>query len=129
MAICTRIARDCREHAGDRLEDMSYDRRQVLERLRYLPLAAFRDSYYYTNFGMTAGAEAVCTAVGVDWATLSDSTLYQPLRMTRTSSRYQDFLDRSNRASGHVRENGKWILSTLQRDADAQSPAGGAARR
>ena len=44
------------EHAGDRLEDMGYDRWQVLERLRYQPLDPFRDKYRYTNFGMTAGA-------------------------------------------------------------------------
>src|SRR5437879_1691024 len=30
------------DHAGDRLEDLDYDRRQTLERLRYLPLAPFR---------------------------------------------------------------------------------------
>jgi CubicO group peptidase (beta-lactamase class C family) len=113
-------------HAGDRLEDMGYDRRQVLERLRYQPLDPFRKTYHYTNFGLTAGAEAVCAAVGVDWATLSDSALYQPLGMTRTSSRYADFLARPNRAVGHVKQDGQWVQSPLLRDPDAQSPAGGA---
>ena len=42
------------DHAGDMLEDLGYDRRQVLERLRHLPLAPFRISYAYTNFGLTA---------------------------------------------------------------------------
>jgi len=46
------------DHAADALEDMDYDRRQSLERLRYLPLAPFRSSYAYTNFGLTAAAEA-----------------------------------------------------------------------
>ena len=87
-------------HAGDRLEDMGYDRRQVLERLRYLPLDPFRDTYHYTNFGMTAGAEAMCVAVGVDWATLSETAIYQPLGMTRTSSRYADFLATAEPRSG-----------------------------
>jgi CubicO group peptidase (beta-lactamase class C family) len=112
-------------HGGDRLEDMGYTRREVLERLRYLPLAPFRETHQYTNFAMTAGAEAMCAAVGVDWETLSDIALYQPLGMTRTSSRYKDFLDRTNRARGHVFENGQWLLSSLRRDPDAQSPAGG----
>ena len=46
------------DHAGDKLEDLGYDRRQVLERLKYLPLAPFRNSYAYTNFGVTATASA-----------------------------------------------------------------------
>ena len=43
------------DHAGDDLEDLGYDRRQVLERLRFAPLHSFRDEYAYTNFGVTAG--------------------------------------------------------------------------
>ena len=113
-------------HAGDRLEDMGYDRRQVLERLRHQPLDPFRDKYWYTNFGLTAGAEAMCVAVGVDWATLSETALYQPLGMTRTSSRFADFMARPNRAVGHVKQDGQWVQSPLVRDPDAQSAAGGA---
>src|SRR4051794_30598531 len=47
------------DHAGDDLEDLGYDRRAVLGRLRFLPLKPFRDNYEYTNFGLTAAAEAV----------------------------------------------------------------------
>lgn len=36
------------EHAGDLLEDLGYDRRQVLERLRDIPLDPFRSTYNYT---------------------------------------------------------------------------------
>jgi CubicO group peptidase (beta-lactamase class C family) len=49
------------DHAGDLLEDLGYGRRAVLERLRFLPLAPFRTSYAYTNFGVTAAAEAVAS--------------------------------------------------------------------
>ena len=45
-------------HAGDMLEDLGHDRRYVLERLRQLPLDPFRISYAYTNFGLTAAADA-----------------------------------------------------------------------
>ena len=44
--------------------------------------------------------------------------------MTSTSSRFKDFVARENRALGHVEVDGKW-LHKLQRDPDAQSPAGG----
>ena len=111
-------------HVGDHLEDLGYDRQQVLQRLRYVSLQPFRTTYTYTNFGLTAGAEAAATAAGLDWATLSERTLYQPLGMTSTSSRFADFMQRGNRASGHVKRDGSY-QALYQRQPDAQSPAGG----
>ncbi|WP_213955740.1 serine hydrolase [Variovorax sp. dw_954] len=108
--------------AGDRLEDLGYDRQQVLQRLRHLPLDAFRKSYHYTNFGLTGGAAAVAAAAGVDWATLCERTLYVPLGMTRTSSRFADFQARSNRVVGHVKANGVYVPGPV-RMPDAQAPA------
>ena len=67
------------DHAGDLLEDMGYSQAEVLYRLRYLPLEPFRAEYAYTNFGITAGAEAVAKAAGVDWPTLSKQQVYEPL--------------------------------------------------
>lgn len=111
-------------HAGDDLEDIGYDRRQVLERLRYLPLGKFREDYVYTNFGLTAAAQAVAVAAGSDWATLAEQALYLPLGMNATSSRFDDYINRDNRAAPHVREDGRWVAK-YQRQPDAQSPAGG----
>ncbi|MEB3980004.1 serine hydrolase [Mycobacterium sp. 663a-19] len=112
------------DHAGDPLEDMDYDRRQTLERLRYMPLAPFRISYAYTNFGLTAAAEAVAAAAGKSWEDLSDEVLYRPLGMASTSSRFADFLARPNRAVNHVKVGDKWE-PRFQRDPDPQSPAAG----
>lgn len=112
------------DHAGDKLEDLGYDRRQVMERLRYLPLTPFRISYAYTNFGVTTAAEAAAAAAGKPWEELSDEVLYRPLGMTSTSSRYADFLARTNHAVGHVKVGDKWE-PRFQRDPDAQTPAGG----
>jgi CubicO group peptidase (beta-lactamase class C family) len=112
------------DHAGDVLEDLGYDRKQVLERLRLLPLASFRDTYAYTNFALTAAAEAVAAADGKDWASLSEDVLYQPLGMNATSSRFVDFTARPDRAVGHVKVGGKYE-ARYQRQPDAQSPAGG----
>jgi len=112
------------DHAGDKLEDMGYSQTEVLQRLRFLPLHPFRHSYFYTNFGLTAAAESVAAAAGIDWATLSDTALYKPLGMTSTSSRYADFIARSNRATGHVKRGNQWVQG-LGTTPDAQSPAGG----
>lgn len=112
------------DHAGDDLEDLGYDRREILHRLRFAPLHSFRDDYAYTNFGLTAAAEAVAVASGKDWATLSDEVLYRPLGMSATSSRYADYAARENRAFPHVRTAGGFEPK-YQRQPDAQSPAGG----
>ncbi len=111
-------------HAGDDLEDIGFDRATIIERLRLLPLQPFRVTYDYTNFGLTAAADAVARYRGTDWATLSQSELYQPLGMTRTSSRFADYMARDNRAWPHVWVDGQY-QSLYQRDPDAQSPAGG----
>ena len=110
--------------AGDDLEWMGYDRAQVLQRLRYLPLTPFRAEYHYTNFGLTAGAQAVADAVGTPWEKLSKERLYDPLGMTRTTSNYAEFLKTDNRATLHTKVNGAYGATDV-RDPQAQSPAGG----
>ncbi len=112
------------DHAGDLLEDMGYDRRQVLDRLRQLPLGPFRISYAYTNFGLTAGAEAVAMAAGKPWDVLADDAVFGPLGMTSTSYRFADFEARTDRALGHIRIDGGYRPDFV-RDADPQAPAGG----
>jgi CubicO group peptidase (beta-lactamase class C family) len=111
-------------HAGDKLEDLGYTRAQVIRRMRLEPLHSFRTTYAYTNFGMTAGAEAVARAVKTDWATLSQRALYGPVGMTSTSSRFSDYIKRPNRAVTHSLVDGRFVPITV-RDPDAQSPAGG----
>lgn len=112
------------DHAGDKLEDLGYDRRSIVEKLRLLPLDPFRISYAYTNFGLTAAAEAVAAAAGRPWEDLSRDVLYAPLGMTSTSSRYADFAARGDKALGHILIDGKY-LPRYERDPDQESPAGG----
>ena len=112
------------DHAGDKLEDLGYDQRYVLERLRQLPLDPFRISYAYNNFGLTAGAEAVAAAAGESWEDLSEQVLYRPLGMTSTSSRFADYQARADRAVGHIRIDGRYEPLYL-RDPDPEAPAAG----
>jgi len=110
--------------AGDILETLGFSQEQILQRLRYQKLNPFRISYGYANYGITSGAESVAAAAGKDWPTLSQDDLYTPLGMTTTSSRFRDYVSRSDRAWTHVPVNGKWTPRYV-RDADPQSPAGG----
>jgi CubicO group peptidase (beta-lactamase class C family) len=114
------------DHAGDLLEDLGFDREEVLHRLRYLePAYSFREGYEYTNFGLTAAAVAVAQVVGTSWEDLSAERLYTPLGMTHTSSRFADYMAEPNRAVPHVKDGDAWVVTPEQRDPDAQSPAGG----
>jgi CubicO group peptidase (beta-lactamase class C family) len=114
------------DHAGDLLEDMGYDRTEILRRLRVIPIKNnFRSHYAYTNFGITEGAVAAAKAAGQPWEEISEERLYKRLGMASTSSRLSDFLSHTNRARGHVSIDGKWVPK-YQRKPDAQSPAGGA---
>ena len=113
------------DHAGDLLEDLGFTREEILRRLRYQsPETSFRSGYAYTNFGLTEAAVAAAKAVAKEWEDVSEEKLYKPLGMTSTSSRHQDFVERKNRALGHVKINGQWVQK-YQRDPDTQSPAGG----
>ncbi|MFM2438167.1 MAG: hypothetical protein RLZ55_986, partial [Actinomycetota bacterium] len=111
------------DHAGDLLEDIGYNQAEVLYRLRYLPLEPFRATYAYTNFGITAGAEAVAKATGTDWPTLSKQRIYDPLGMSATSSNYADYVNAANKATTYDLVEGKYVVG--ERDPQAQSPAGG----
>ncbi|WHU46111.1 serine hydrolase [Gordonia sp. L191] len=113
------------EHAGDKIEDLGYNQQEIINRLRHIPLAPFRSTYDYTNFGLTAAAVSAANKAGTDWATLSQNMIYAPLGMSRTSSRYADFSTRPNHALGHVKVDGKWVVSPYPREPDAQTPAGG----
>ncbi|MET9689171.1 serine hydrolase [Streptomyces sp. NPDC006514] len=113
------------DHAGDLLEDLGYDQAYILDHMRLEPLSPFRASYAYTNFGLTAAAEAVARAKGTSWQKLSADTLFKPAGMTRTSTEFSAFINAPDHASTHVKNaDGTWSPRFV-RDPDAQAPAGG----
>ncbi len=113
------------DHASDDLEDLGFDRNTILSRLRFLPTNnRFRAGYAYTNFGFTAAAEAAARAGGSSWEAISRERLYEPLGMTRTTSSHAALIADANRARLHVPTAQGWV-ARFDRDADAESPAGG----
>lgn len=111
--------------AGDLLEDLGYDRAEILHRLRYLrPVSSFRSAYAYTNFLLTEAAVATARAAGTTWEELITERVFIPLGMTRTSPRAADFYADPNRASIHFIDGGA-AIPRFERQPDAQSPAGG----
>jgi CubicO group peptidase (beta-lactamase class C family) len=113
------------DHWGDLLEDMGYDRDEILRRAEFQPPASsFRSQYAYTNFGYSEAAYAVAKAVGTPWDELAAKKLFEPLGMKSTSTRFADYAQAKNRALIHVRVGGKWTPKNT-RQPDAQTPAGG----
>lgn len=113
------------DHSGNLMEDLGYDRAQVLARLKYYPLGSFRNSYKYTNYGLTAGAQAMAVATDRPWATLARQMIFNPLGMSRSSFTYADHMSRDNRVALHRKVSGRYVA---QPDADyePQAPAGSA---
>jgi len=110
--------------AGNVLESIGYDRAQILDRLRLIDLAPFRDTYSYSNFGFTAAGESAAKAVDMSWEDLAQERLFGPAGMTSTSARHADYVARDNRADLHVLVDGMW-RPAFERMPDAQAPAGG----
>lgn len=110
--------------AGDDLEDIGYDRAETLDRLRLQPLDSFRDTYHYSNFGLTVGAEAVATSRDQSWEDLMDELVFTPIGMTSSSARHDDYLAQQNRALLHAKIDGEFT-PRYDRDPDPQAPAGG----
>lgn len=111
--------------AGDDLEDIGYDRAEILHRLRFVPpSSSFRAGYAYSNFGLTEGAIAAAMPTGKPWEEVAEEKLYRPLGMASTSSRHADFVKHADRAALHVMVDGAWAAK-IKRDPDAQAPAGG----
>jgi CubicO group peptidase (beta-lactamase class C family) len=114
------------DHAGDLLEDIGYDRQEILRRLRFQPPAnSFRSHYAYTNFGFSEAGYAAAKTVGESWEALARKKLFEPAGMRSTSYRFDDYAGTENRARLHVRVGGKWVPEHI-RQPDAQAPAGGA---
>jgi CubicO group peptidase (beta-lactamase class C family) len=111
---------------GDVLEDLGYSRPEVLTRIRYVPLAgAFRQTYHYSNFGLTEGAIAAVRKTGKPWEQIADERLFSRIGMTSTSYRYSDYENNPDKAALHVLWNGEYH-NWFVREADSEAPAGGA---
>ena len=110
---------------GNDLETIGFDQASIIPRLRELPLAPFRATYSYSNFGLTIGGLAAAAAYGAPFAQMAEEVLFTPAGMTSTTFSHDEFLTRPDTARLHVLRDGAFTTG-FERDADAQAPAGGA---
>lgn len=112
---------------GDDLEDIGFDADYIMAHMNQIPLASFRDTYQYSNFGLTVGGEAVAASRGLTWAQMAHDLLYAPLGMTSTTTVHDEYLASDDRAAMHARTGEGKYEQLFDRDADAEAPAGGVA--
>lgn len=113
------------DHAGNLLEDLGFNREETIAKLAQYPLGSFRDSYEYTNYGLTAAAEAVAVASKRPWATLANDMIFKPLGMTSTSYTYAALKSRRNRVALHQKVKDQFVAAP-DADYEPQAPAGSA---
>jgi len=109
---------------GNMREQLGYTRDEILSTVKYLPLAPFRASYSYSNFGMTAAGDAAAKADGKPFEDVMQEQLFGPAGMTDSTADYDDFVAKADRASLHIKVDDKWVLGP-KRQPNAQTPAGG----
>lgn len=82
----------------------SYDRAEVIRRMRYLkPASTFRSAYGYSNYGFLTAGEIVAKVSGVSWDEFVRSHFFQPLGMTRTSTSVTALARMDNVAMPHTK--------------------------
>ncbi|WP_417511163.1 serine hydrolase domain-containing protein [Microbacterium sp.] len=112
---------------GDDLEDVGFDADYIMAHMAKIPLASFRDTYQYSNFGLTVGGEAVAASRGQTWVETAHELLFEPLGMTSTTVVHDEYLAADDRAAMHARTGEGVYEQLFDRDADAEAPAGGVA--
>lgn len=112
---------------GDELEDIGFDADYIMAHMNQIPLASFRDTYQYSNFGLTVGGEAVAASRGQTWDQTAHALLFEPLGMTSTTTTHDEYLAADDRAAMHARTGEGVYEQLFDRDADAEAPAGGVA--
>jgi CubicO group peptidase (beta-lactamase class C family) len=113
------------EYGGDDLQDLGYNRSEIIGRLRYINLTGdFRSSYAYSNIAFTSAGEAAAKRAGMPWEDLVAKRIFVPAGMNNTSARFADFVAAKNHADTYHVYNGTATAAVLYND-DVNSPAGG----
>ena len=101
-----------------------FDRAEILRRARYLPqVNGFRARYGYNNVMFITAGEVVGTVSGLGWDDFVAQRLFQPLGMTRSTTRTAVVETRGNVAASHTRVDGT-VQAVPRRNYDNIGGAG-----
>jgi CubicO group peptidase (beta-lactamase class C family) len=113
--------------AGDLLwwPASTYDRKEIAQRLRYIPLAtSFRSAYAYDNVLYLVAGEVIEAVSGQSWEDFMSSRIIAKVGMTGSNVRHSDATRSGNVATPHAPVDGK-VRPIAPFDSDNTNPAGG----
>jgi CubicO group peptidase (beta-lactamase class C family) len=113
--------------AGDLLwwPASTYDRKEIMRRLRYIPLAtSFRSAYAYDNVLYLVAGEVIEAVSGTSWEHFVATRILARVGMTGSNVRHSDAARGGNVAAPHARMNGT-VRPIAPFDSDNTNPAGG----
>ncbi len=113
--------------AGDLLwwPASTYTRREIAERLRFLPLVtSFRSAYAYDNVLYTVAGEVIAAVSGMSWEAFIQSRILDPVGMTDSRIRHPGIMGVQNISGTHARVDGR-VQRVAPFTSDNTNPAGG----
>jgi CubicO group peptidase (beta-lactamase class C family) len=113
--------------AGDLLwwPASTYNRREIAQRLRYIPLeTSFRSAYAYDNVLYLVAGEVIETVSGQSWEDFMSSRILAKVGMSGSNVRHSDATKAGNIATPHAPVDGK-VRPIAPFDSDNTNPAGG----
>ena len=113
--------------AGDLLwwPPSTYNRREIAERLRFIPPAtSFRSAYAYDNVLYLIASEVIESVSGQSWEDYVEANLLRRLGMTSSATRHSAATKGGNVAATHAPVDGV-VRAIKPFDSDNTNPAGG----
>lgn len=113
--------------AGDLLwwPASTYTRREIAQRLRYIPLAtSFRSAYAYDNVLYLVAGEVIEAVSGQSWEDFVATRILAKVGMSGSNVRHSDATKGGNVATPHASVDGK-VRPIAAFDSDNTNPAGG----
>ncbi|MFH0990918.1 MAG: serine hydrolase [bacterium] len=113
--------------AGDLLwwPTSTYDRKEIVRRLRNIPLAtSFRSAYAYDNVLYLVAGEVIEAISGMSWEAFVQTRILDKVGMMNSNTRHSDANKKGNIATPHAPIDGK-VRPVTAFDSDNTNPAGG----
>ncbi|OLE67405.1 MAG: hypothetical protein AUG74_10800, partial [Bacteroidetes bacterium 13_1_20CM_4_60_6] len=105
--------------------ETTYDRNEVLRRIRYLkPTSSFRSRYGYQNIMFLAAGQIVANMSGKSWDEFVREHFFVPLGMNRTVTSIRDLKNMDDVATPHNEVDGR-VRAIHYSNVDAVGPAAG----
>jgi CubicO group peptidase (beta-lactamase class C family) len=118
-------------YSGDLLlfPPSTFSRKEIAQKLADLPLVHdFRTTYAYDNVLYVTAGELISEVSGVPWEDFIKTRIFDKIGMTESLSKFSEFKNQKNTATGHQRIDGKVQVIEHGPDimiGDAGAPCGG----